>query len=226
MGAIASIVFTFVLTGIIGNKLIQSWQHRNWLQQQRLLGQEKEYDALKQLSDEIIKVAGKRLYRMRRLLAAVRSLSDDILKQRVLDYDHSLLEWNDSLGSYYVRLTFYSNYYNATYLEGYLQAPFAAAGKRIEKIIQKRNAGQAITSQEVVSIDSELNDLQARIFRFNRDLTRLVESVRRKVYFGDRISYSPNNLPKFSTWELVISLFIREVDHHSVVRPAADLHAP
>lgn len=47
MESLLSIVVGFVLTGLIGNRLVQAWQARNWLLQQRFLGQEKEYVGLK-----------------------------------------------------------------------------------------------------------------------------------------------------------------------------------
>lgn len=62
MGSLLAIIVSFVLTGLIGNRLAQAWQARNWLLQQRFLGQEKEYVELKELADEIASLLGVRIY--------------------------------------------------------------------------------------------------------------------------------------------------------------------
>lgn len=51
--AILTVLLTFVLTVLVGNRFIQAWQHRNWLEQQRLLDTEKEYKALQEVFDEV-----------------------------------------------------------------------------------------------------------------------------------------------------------------------------
>jgi preprotein translocase subunit YajC len=44
-----TVILSFVLTGIIGNFLVQRWQQRNWHEQHRLLRLEKEMDELIEL---------------------------------------------------------------------------------------------------------------------------------------------------------------------------------
>jgi len=68
MSAIIAVIVGSILTGLIGNWLVQGWQQRNWLLQQRFLGHEKEYFALKDLADEIASLLGARIYQCRRLL--------------------------------------------------------------------------------------------------------------------------------------------------------------
>src|SRR5207245_734489 len=85
--AIVTVGLTFVLTGLLGNWFIQRWQHRNWVAQQQFLGEEKEYLALKQLWEELARLSGTRLSRMRRLVLVLRSRDDEIVKSRLADYD-------------------------------------------------------------------------------------------------------------------------------------------
>lgn len=94
--AIVSILLTFVLTGVIGNMLVQHWQYRNWINQQKFLGEEKQYYALTALWEELTNLASKRLWRMRRLHAALINGDDEKIKERLNDYDLALSEWNQS----------------------------------------------------------------------------------------------------------------------------------
>jgi hypothetical protein len=71
--AIVTVCLTFLLTGVVGNLLLQGWQQRNWLTQQRFLGEQKNYENLKELSEEIVRLSNLRLWKMRRLLNAVQS---------------------------------------------------------------------------------------------------------------------------------------------------------
>lgn len=64
-------IVAFIFTGVIANWLVQRWQYRNWLNQQRFLGAEKRYELLKSLADEISLNASKRLSSMFRLVASL-----------------------------------------------------------------------------------------------------------------------------------------------------------
>ena len=51
---IITAIISFILTGLIGGRLLQKWQLRNWLNQQKFLGAEKDYIALQELFDDIV----------------------------------------------------------------------------------------------------------------------------------------------------------------------------
>jgi hypothetical protein len=74
------------------------------LLQQRFLGHEKEYFALKDLADEVASLLGARIYHMQRLALSLRRGSDVQISNRVVDYDDVVKRWNERLTSFYVRL--------------------------------------------------------------------------------------------------------------------------
>jgi hypothetical protein len=222
MTQVLSVILAFVLTGLIGNRLLQLWQHRGWLRQQQFLGQEKEYTALRELSTELSGAISKRLYQMQRLLWAVRSLPDDVMEQRLKDYDATLTLWNESLSTYFVRLTLYASYYDTVDLERRIHEPFQRVGARLEAMVKSRRRQQPLSRSETVSLENQLNDLQGVSFQFNRDLLRVVENKRTIIYFGDSMDYSRSNIGKFSTWQLIKALFVSDVDAHTVARSSLD----
>lgn len=225
MVQIGTILLTFILTGIVANWLVQSWQQRNWLGQQKFLGQEKEYVALKDLTSEVMALAGSRQYRTGRVLSAVSSLSEVMLDDRLKSYDEILLRWNEGLNSLYVRLALYADYDFTRRLEQ-VHNEFAAIGTRVEHLVRQRRLGQPLNQRTEFELQLKLNSLQGKLFTFNRDLLNEVENKRTLVYYGIKVKFSPTNLHLFTTWQLIKAVFIRDVDAHAVVRPTHDFGLP
>src|SRR5271167_258016 len=117
MTQILSLLATFILTTVVGNYLLQNWQHRGWVRQQQFLGSEKEYLELRSLSTEISGEIGARLYQTKRLLWAVRSFSLEIVEQRLAIYDTTQVRWNEKLGVFFVGLTLFADYSYTNRLE-------------------------------------------------------------------------------------------------------------
>jgi hypothetical protein len=226
MSAIITVILGFVLTGLIGNGLVQAWQQRNWLLQQRFLGHEKEYFALKDLADEIASLLGARVYHMQRLLHNLRRGSDEQLLSRVADYDDIVRRWNERLTSFYVRLPLLASYELAARLEASIQEKLARTGGNIDELVYQRRLGNAPDKNSVANLLRTLNTIQGRAINFNKDLLRIVEIRRMEVYYGEKVGFSLDNLGKFSTWQLVKALFIRDVNAFSIVRPTLDLQLP
>jgi|WetSurMetagenome_2_1015567.scaffolds.fasta_scaffold24954_3 hypothetical protein len=226
MQAIIAVVLSFVLTGLIGARLAQAWQQRNWIRQQQFLGGEKNYIALRDLAAELAKLLGARQYRMRQLLYAAFSLSEQEMEDRLLDYRTVLADWNESLPSFFVRLTTYGGWDYTYSLEETLQTGLVSAGARIEAAVRRRRAGKPHPPGERTAIERDLNRLQGRINAFNRDLLGKLDRVRREIYFGQSIPYNTYWLDDFSTLDLIKALFVRDVDGHSIVRPLAHPKLP
>jgi hypothetical protein len=121
---IISIILTFILTGLIGNFLAQQWQQRNWMNQQKLQGEEKHYFALTALWEELMNLASRRLWRMRRLMNALVEGDNQKIEERRNEYDAVLSEWNEKFQSMMVRLTLYASWELGQQLEAELQRSF------------------------------------------------------------------------------------------------------
>ena len=226
MTSLITIVVGFILTSVIGNRLVQAWQQRNWLLQQRFLGHEREYLALKDLFDEIASLLGARIYHMQRLAHTLRRGSDAQIADRTVDYDDVLKRWNERLTSFYVRLPLLANYALATQLESSIQKPLQESGSQIEELVYQKRSGKTIDRSSIVNVLKMLNKIQGRAINFNKKLLGVIEARRMEVYYGRKIQFSLVNLEKFSTWQLVKALFIRDVNSFSIVRPTLDLDLP
>jgi hypothetical protein len=220
--ALLPIVVGFVLTGVIGNRLLQAWQARNWLMQQRFLGQEKEYLGLKELADEIVTLLGVRIFYMQRLNRALRSGSDDKVDTCLQEYDEALRRWNERLTSFYIRLPMLAGNGLELRLENSIQAELVKTGGTIESLVANRKAGMSIHAKQTTQVENDLHAIQGKAIAFNRHLLVVVRSRRADVYYGKRLVFSPQNLRHFSTWQLIEALFVRNIDSLTVIRPPLD----
>lgn len=216
------ILVGFLLTGLIGNWLVQRWQTRNWFLQQRYLGQEKEYVALKELSDEIATLLAVRVFHMQRIARTLVSGEDSQFKDRLKDYDEAVKRWNERLHSFYVRLPLLVENDAALQLERNIQKELVNTSEAIDRLVQLRKSGKKVEKTVSSQIERELNIIQGRSIAFNKRLMRLIRLRRTDIYFGTPINFSAQNLERFSTRQLIKALFIRNINSFSIVRTPAD----
>lgn len=223
---IFTVAVTFVFTGVMGNLLLQRWQQRTWTNQQKFLGAEKDYLALKSLFDEIVSLSSKRWFRMQRIVFLLQSDNIEALKERHAQYDAALINWNESFSSFVVRLTFLDSYDTARSLEDKVQERFVKAGRKIEDALKKRMAGLPVSTTEKDQAQKELDLIQSALLTFNRDLLKRIEQKRQDIYYGIPIELGEATLEQFPTWNLMKALFQPRKYPSRIVRSAADLEKP
>jgi hypothetical protein len=222
MEAYLKIVLGFLLTGIVGNWLLQKWQARTWLLQQRFLGKEKEYVALKELVDEMASLLGVRIFRMRRLNRVLAAGAAGEVEERSKQYDEALQRWNERLASFYIRLPMLAEYRFAWHLENTIQNALVKVGGEIDELTRKRKSGGTIAKGEPTRIEEQLNKVQGRAIRFTERLLSEVRERRVDVYYGKRLPFVAENLRHFSTWQLIKALFVRDINSLAIIRASLD----
>lgn len=224
MSAIITVIVTFIFTGVIGNRLIHAWQFRNWIKQQRFLGAEKEFFALKELSEEIVELSSRRLNKMQRLLSGLR-LKNEVFEIRFSEYDEILSNWNERLPSFYVRLTMLSTYDFTLDLEGIHQY-FVNAGRKLEALVRVRRREGQVEAKSIEELAALLNGIQASMFEFNRELLRSVQRAQEIAYVGVETRFGPETVNLFSNWQLFKAVFVPIEKVPSIYRTAMDTPKP
>src|SRR5207237_8686612 len=101
-------------------------------------------------------------------------------------------------------------------LERTIHNRFQETGRRLDRLIQAKYSGKAVDSAAVSDIAKELTKIQASGINFNKTVLRLVEKRKSDVYFDIKLRFTWANMDKFSTWQLVKALFVRNVNSFSV----------
>jgi len=221
-------IVSSVLVALVGNFLVQKWQMRNWMEQQRLLRAEKQLEDLKLLSNEIMKLGDSRSYRTRRLLLNLDSIKPEELDacDYFLDYKQAVAAWNDLLNSFLTRLTLFASSSYTSRLESRIQPNFVRIGDRVDSLIKVRRLGGIVPIHEKNSLTEELNRLNGRLGNFYRDLLRMLLRMQKEAYIGRKIKFDAYTIDNFSTWYLFKALFQSNHPPITVFSPPEDFLSP
>lgn len=203
--AVVTAILTFLLTGLIANRLVQRWQYRNWVSQQRLADREKEYGIIQDLFDEIALLSSKRQHKMFRLVSSLRTGNLEVVRARFADYDSIVVEWNERLNAIFAKLTMYLRWRFTKQFEDEIQGKFVSIGRELETLTYSKLRGEALNSRSCARLQNELNKLQGRLFLFNRDVLRFLLDKKSSLY--REMPFVEETLDRFPTWELFKALF-------------------
>lgn len=204
MSTILTVLFTFVLTSIVGTWIVHAWQRHNWIVQRRILEAEEQIKALQKTFDEVSELAGKRQHRMFRLLSAIRQGTDDTLTKRLADYDEASLTWNEKLSTIYAKLAYQLRYPFSLRLEADIQKRFVKLDNELTGLIAARRNGATISTAGTAPTSKELVALHTAIVRFNKDTLLEIERQKQILYEPE---LNAKTLHRFPTWQLFKALF-------------------
>lgn len=211
--AIATVLLSFLFTGIVGNRLLHGWQHRNWLEQQRILENERSLKFLQDLFDEVASLAGQRQHRMFRLLASIQGSDTELLTKRFTEYDNTVIAWNEKIIPLYAKLTIEIEWSHTKELES-INGMFVSIGRDLQRLFSVRMSNKLPQPHEIKKLSDSLNVLQGRIGSFHKKLLRFISNKRSSLYEG--IEIREDNLDSIPTGELFKALFQPRVKRHNV----------
>jgi hypothetical protein len=212
--AVATVLLTFLLTGIVGSRLVHKWQYHNWLQQQNLLRTERELNTLEALFDEVALLAGKRQYQMTRLLRSLQRHDEKIIQARLEAYDEATIAWNERINALYAKLTIQLSWSYTRNLEE-IQKKFVSLGQRLEALAREAMEGSQIPLQEIKRTGNSLNSLQGEIGNFHKAILRFIQERKSSIY--EKIELTEATLDTLPTWELFVALFKPWVQRQEII---------
>ncbi len=207
MQGLLSAIIPVIVGGVLVNYLIQTWQVRNWLHQQRVLGYEKKHASMAALFSDISDTAGRRFARMHRLTDALTFDDAKKIEERLADYDKALQEWNEKLSGLFVRLTELLGQADSNRFEREVQREFFEAGTLIEKLTRTRLAGTKPTNKELSIVKKRLNTLHGLLIEFNVHFLSRLNDEYAMIYAGKVVPLTESTLEQFTNWQLFKALF-------------------
>lgn len=217
-----SAILVALLTAVVGNRLVHVWQQRSWRHQQQFQGLEKEYNALKTLTENIAKECGLRLSAMREINAALprREFENELLK-----YREAISEWNRNIHGHYAQLTFQMGWKYVVELEN-IHKSFVSASSLLDGEIRSSIKSNTFSGGALAKVELMLNAASGRTALFLRDLTRKTEERRQEVFYGTELKYNNLDIVRLTNFELIKLIFNSNVDEFSIVRPSYNVSAP
>lgn len=213
MSIIATIA-GFLLTGVVGNYLVHRWQFRNWLTQQKIGSIEKEYSEIKELAEEFSKVSNERIFSMRAVLYSLRTGDQQLHETRKSEYRDSLKIWNQRYGYFSAKFPFLMTQSQTRYFEKQIHEQLVAASTLLDSAI----AADIREPTTRGRIETMLNQIIGACIILTNEILQAAKSKHMSIYKEITLPYNVDNIEKYSTWQLIKALFIKNVNGFSIVR--------
>lgn len=224
MIAIISIFLTFILTTIVGNRLVYKWQQRNWLQQQHLLRVQQDLGELKKAIDEMMTLGNARYYRTRKLDWNLGRASEERMLEIKKEYDESVVRWNEKFTILQVKLNVYLKDSSADSLDE-LQNQFVSISDNLDRYLRK-DADLNIFFKERALRKKVYERFSARLTKIFQRLTNKLVDKQKEAYLGKKIDFNEYTADYFSTWYLFKALFKANNPAQSIIGAPTDFGKP
>lgn len=211
---IISTLIGFILTGLIGNYLVHKWQLRNWLTQQKIITIEKEHLEIKELAESFSSIANERLFSMRAVTHSLETEDNTLKNQRIGEYREAIRKWNQQYGFFSAKLPLLMPLSYTQAFDDGIHKKMVEASILIDEVIsQKKN--QAIAS---VLIEKKLIEINRNTIRLTNNILQSAKRKRLSIHEEQTLNYCTENIEKFSNWQLIKALFIKDVNSFSINR--------
>jgi hypothetical protein len=155
---------------------------------------------------------------MRGLLNAIKIESN--VEDSVKEYKGTISEWNTSIHSWFAKMTFLIDWNTTLSLESDVHGRFVAVGGKLEALIRDYRRDGQVSGRAIASVDAALNALAGQIDRFLKRILKHIKNRREIVKNGKRLFYRLEDLPEYTTFDLVKTLFVSDVDRINIIRPS------
>lgn len=159
---------------LIAAAIARSWQHRNWIAQQRISDREKLYLEVKQLFDGFMELASQRHFRSKRLYWSLVRGNQARIDDARQKYDEVVHKWNDANLSWEVRFarTLEDGYDLSREIDQNIRVPFVEIGRLLERGLRNLEAGVVplLESDDRKQIEKLLAVTSRRVFELGRQI--------------------------------------------------------
>ncbi|MEW5423378.1 hypothetical protein [Amorphus sp. 3PC139-8] len=192
------LLITIVLS-IVGAAVASSLQHKAWEVQNRRSIEDAQLVRAQELSDKIVHLADRRIYRARRLCWSLEGNSSISRDRALNDYRESVFEWNDSFGYIRANLLSLYNFDCVTNFEEEIHAEFQSIGSLLERALR----GRCVPSP---ALQRRLDVLSSKSYKFTARLKGPIRE-RNLPHFEDLDAIEYENADRLSSVYLVKRLY-------------------
>jgi hypothetical protein len=201
-----SAVVSFLFSGLVLNLMLQKWQYRNWINQQKMLKANLDLAELKKVTEQITVLSDKRNYRARRLGRTVIGGSAEEIEQIKKDYSDAVTAWNDSWNSFTTKLTMYADFENFVNRLNDLQDRFVVAGGLVNYLLKSQNLSESHRIK--ARLEECLDSISGSTYYLSRALLKVILIKEKEAYSDPRESFTLENYESASTLKLIKYIFV------------------
>lgn len=198
---IIKIIIGFILTGIVGSFLAQYYQKKNFIYQTKIIKLQKEIDRLKELADNIEKLAGMRIFYGRNLIDNSDKRESNEFTEARRQYRTSVEKWNESLSSFFIELRSLGLTQLAFDLERNVHDNLRKAHSLIDELIRKNN------KIDISKIGKHYSMAFDGLRNVSKNIMSETEKKWDKIISGNSEKLSQYNLSDASIVTLIIAIF-------------------
>ena len=151
---------------------------------------------------------------MRAVLYSLKIGDRQLHENRITEYRDALKTWNQKYGYFSAKLPLLMDQSQTRYFDEEIHEKLVAASSLLDKAIAA-NAGNPSTRP---AIEHALSQINGACIRLTNEILQQAKRKHGSMYKEMRLSYTIGNIDKYSTWQLIKALFIKEVNSFSVVR--------
>lgn len=216
MDTLFQALLTFSLTIVAGAWITSMWQERSARQQRYFESSKERYEKIDKTVKDITRHFGIRIYRTQRAvlfypdMKMVKSCLED-LNKFVVEYNEKLMEFELSIRSYF-RMSYLSDIED-------IQFKFYSITREVNRGVQIGNLDRA-------GVLSKLGDLRRTCFVMIRGMIDEAKDLDREMHFGVVLRYDETQIEKWTTLDLLKSIFFDRRQVHSIVRPPSYFGSP
>ena len=215
MSTIFQALLAFFFTVVLGTWVTHVWQRRSLKENRHYENSKRRYDLMLQTTKDLTEDLSKRIYALQRLVLNYNGVGMPAAMQHHLA---CVISWNEKLMSFEIALKSYFEHVHASDLEN-IQNEMAKLSNIISSGIQNQSLNTAAAWSSVVNI-------RRSAFVLVREMVEEAKLLDRQIHFGVRLTYDRYSIERWSTKDLIKSLFAGRVEGQSVGRSASDFGLP
>lgn len=212
-------VLSVLITAGLGTWLAYVWQQRSAKQDRFFEASKTKYEQMRAAARNLAGLIGSRIYATHRLCRI--SQSNEFFDEAKENFRRSVIEWNQNHLQIDLDIRTLFTDTAVTDFEN-LQGQLAALTNEVSRRLENVEAGDPPAYELMRKIET----LRGNFFLFLQGMIKEADHLFRQMHFGVILQYNRNDINRYSTTDLIKTLFYGSEKESAVLRSPTDFGLP
>lgn len=212
-------VLSVLITAGLGTWLAYVWQQRSAKQDRYFDASKTEYEQMRAAARNLAGLIGSRIYATHRLCRI--SQANEFFDEAKENFRQSVIEWNRNHLQVDLDIRTLFTGSSVTDFE-YLQVQLAALTNEVSRRLESVSPGDPPAYELMRKIET----LRGHFFTFLQGMIKEADHVFRQMHFGVLLQYNRHDISRYSTADLLKTLFQGSEQESAVLRSPTDFGLP